>query len=66
MKDNNLQGKSYLLTKDQSAILSEKFNLYGIPRYIIIDKNGNIVDENAKRPYSGALKTELMELMEMV
>lgn len=64
-KEFGLKGTNYLLTKDQSAILSEKFNFHGVPRYIIIDKNGKIVDENAKHPYSGALKIELQKLMEM-
>ena len=63
MMEYDLKGKNYLLTKDQSAILLEKLGFYGVPRYIIIDKNGDIVDENAKNPYSGALKEELQELM---
>jgi hypothetical protein len=28
-------------------------DLYGIPHYLIIDKNGNIVNANAERPSSG-------------
>lgn len=65
IKKYGLQGKNYLLTKDQSAMLSEKFNFYGVPRYVIIDKNGKIVDGNAKHPYSSELKVELQELMEI-
>ena len=64
INEYELQGKNYLLTKDQSAMLSEKFNFYGVPRYLIIDKKGEIIDFNAKRPYSSALKVELQELME--
>lgn len=65
INEYELKGKNYLLTKDQSAILSEKFNFHGVPRYLIIDKKGKIVDFNAKHPYSSALKFELQELMEI-
>ena len=61
-KEYNLKGMQYLLTDDQDAILSEKFNFQGVPRYIIIDKYGNIFDNNAKDPYSSALKDELLSL----
>lgn len=64
INEYDLQGKNYLLTKDQSAMLSEKFNFHGVPRYLIIDKKGEIIDFNAKHPYSSALKVELQELME--
>jgi len=63
IRDYNLKGKHYLLTEDQKAVLSEKFNCYGVPRYIIIDKGGTIVDDVAKNPYSGALKDELLTLI---
>ena len=62
IKEYNLKGMQYLLTDDQDAILSEKFNFQGVPRYIIIDKYGNIFDNNAKDPYSSALKDELLSL----
>jgi len=58
-----LQGKHYLLTKDQSAVLFEKFNFHGVPRYLITDRNGKVIDFNARRPYSKSLKFELEELM---
>jgi thiol-disulfide isomerase/thioredoxin len=32
-----------------------KFNALTIPRYILIDKNGNIADNDAKRPSDGEL-----------
>ncbi|MDW7692994.1 TlpA disulfide reductase family protein [Flammeovirgaceae bacterium SG7u.111] len=61
----NMQGRNYLLTRDQSIILSEKLNVYGIPRYVMIDKKGKIVDQKAKGPYIESLKTELLKLAEM-
>lgn len=65
ISEYELKGKNYLLTKDQSAMLSEKFNFHGVPRYLIIDKEGKIIDFNAKHPYSHELKVELQELMEL-
>lgn len=63
IKDNNLKGLHYLLTNDQFSVISEKFNCDGLPRYIIIDKDGLIVDDDAKSPYRGALKDELLALI---
>lgn len=65
IKEYNLKGRHFLLTDDQTAILSEKFNSYGVPRYIIIDKNGTIVNTNAKNPYSSELKDELLTLINL-
>jgi len=58
----NLNGKHFLLTDDQFGILAKNFNCYGVPRYIIIDKKGIIVDEVAKNPRSTELKNELLTL----
>ncbi len=33
-----------------SSMVTELYKINGIPRYILIDKNGNIVTANAKRP----------------
>lgn len=53
---------SYYLTKEQSRELSRLFRYNAIPRYVIFDREGNIVDDNAKQPTSRALKGELLEL----
>lgn len=57
-----LKGTHYLLSEDQYNELSEQFNLIGFPRYIVIDKNGIIVDEDAKRPSNEDIKAELLTL----
>jgi thiol-disulfide isomerase/thioredoxin len=33
-----------------SNMITSLYKIYGIPRYILIDKNGNIITTNAKRP----------------
>jgi thioredoxin-related protein len=40
----------------------QKFKITGIPRYMIINKNGEIVSKDAKRPSNPETITELLEL----
>lgn len=60
-----LQGDNYLLTKDQKTSLRHVFNFNGIPRYLIVDKEGSFVDKNAPRPSSKFIKNTLVKLSEM-
>ena len=48
--------------KDWSSSIAADYNINGIPRFILIDKEGNIVSANAKRP-SGAIREQLVELL---
>jgi thiol-disulfide isomerase/thioredoxin len=52
IKDFNLDGENIFLTSDQYMSLTKEFNIIGVPRYIIIDKNGKVVNANAPRPTS--------------
>lgn len=52
IKDYNLDGENIFLTSDQYMSLSKEFNIIGVPRFIIIDKNGKVVNANAPRPSS--------------
>ncbi len=63
-KKYKLEGLHYLLDKKQYVEIGDVLNISGVPRYIIIDKEGNIVDDNAKPPYSSAIKEELLTLTE--
>ncbi|MEX2336187.1 MAG: hypothetical protein WD555_02835 [Fulvivirga sp.] len=56
-------GHHILLDEDQYALLQSTFNFSGIPRYLIINKNGQIVDENAERPGSPNIRTTLIYLI---
>ena len=47
---NNINGKHILLNENQSKLLSDKLKISGIPHYILIDKNGIIVNRDAPRP----------------
>jgi thiol-disulfide isomerase/thioredoxin len=61
-KKYKLKGLHYLLDKKQYVEMGDLLNIYGIPRYIIIDKEGKIVDANAKPPYSSVVQKELLTI----
>lgn len=48
-----LEGQNYLLNNSQHNFLSQEFNISGIPHYVLVNKNGVIVDKDAKRPELG-------------
>ena len=45
--EKELPGENLFATKELSDKLYNNFNIQGIPRYILIDKEGNIMDINA-------------------
>jgi len=58
----NLDGSHYLLTNSQYDILSQKFQISGIPHYVLIDKNG-IVSKNGSHLRPNIVKEDIVELM---
>ena len=61
IREANLPGEHYLLNDSEYEILSQKFQIVGIPHYVLIDKSGNVVDDHAPRPSSGS---ELINLIQ--
>ena len=60
--DYKIKGDNYLLNDSQYDILSEKFQISGIPHYVLVNEKGEIVDKNAQRPSFGdALNRELID-----
>jgi thiol-disulfide isomerase/thioredoxin len=45
-----LEGENYLLNNEEFYLLSDIYKVQGFPTYILIDKEGNVVDYNALRP----------------
>ena len=43
-------GEHIFLNEEQYMYLAKNFNIIGLPRYIIIDKSGRIVNDNASHP----------------
>ena len=61
----HIAGENYYLDKAQSQLLRNKLKWKGFPTYIIIDKKGNIVDDDAPRPSSDSrIKMRLNELID--
>jgi thiol-disulfide isomerase/thioredoxin len=55
VKDRNMSGVQ--LWSGQDFSFQQMYQINGIPRFILIDPNGNIVDANAPRPSDPALKS---------
>ncbi len=43
-------GHSFLIPNASESAIPAQFNLNSIPRYLLIDSTGNVVNDNAPRP----------------
>lgn len=66
VNEDQMGGIQLLADKDWDSSICKDYKITGIPRFILIDTEGNIVDANAPRPSSGdeliALIREAMEV----
>jgi thiol-disulfide isomerase/thioredoxin len=62
VQDENLQGIQILADNDWNSDFVKAYNITGIPRFILIDKEGNILDADAPRPSDPRLKEVLNSL----
>ncbi|MEO6282354.1 MAG: TlpA disulfide reductase family protein [Dyadobacter sp.] len=54
LKDNSIPAGSHINEQtDQPGSLWEKYHLWGIPRYILINSDGTMLETHAPRPSSG-------------
>tara|TARA_R110002124_G_scaffold107047_4_gene259277 strand:+ start:4048 stop:5106 length:1059 start_codon:yes stop_codon:yes gene_type:complete len=60
IKSKNLSGVQLFAGKDTKFM--EEYQVNGIPRFILIDPNGNIVNSNAPRPSDSGLEILFKEL----
>ncbi|WP_136466170.1 TlpA family protein disulfide reductase [Flagellimonas onchidii] len=60
--DKALGGTQLIADKAWESDFVQDYQIKGIPRFILIDPDGKIVNANAPRPSSEALKTTLTEL----
>lgn len=58
IKQEQISGYHYWLDKQQTSLMREKFNITGIPHYLLIDKNGKVLNDKAPHP---ADRAEIME-----
>jgi thiol-disulfide isomerase/thioredoxin len=57
IKEKKLEGEHYFANENEGKLLSGKFNISGIPHYVLIDKEGKVKDDDAMRPSD---KTKLL------
>jgi hypothetical protein len=62
--DNHLKGIQVIADHDFKSDFISGFNIIAIPRFILIDPEGKIVEENAERPSDPALAVLFNKLLE--
>ncbi|HEX8545790.1 MAG TPA: TlpA disulfide reductase family protein [Cytophagaceae bacterium] len=58
-----IHGVHLLSSKGQEGDISKNFKVQGIPKFILIDKEGNIKDPSAKRPSDPELIEDITALL---
>lgn len=54
---------SYLLLDPAVTLIHKKYNINSIPRYMLIDKQGQMINENAPHPNANTLNEELDKII---
>ncbi len=55
IKTKDIKGEHYLLSDDEYSLLSNRFQISGIPRYLLVNKKGEVVNDDAPRPSEKAI-----------
>lgn len=63
VKDKQLGGVQVIADNNWTSSFITAYGINSIPRFILIDPKGNVVDANAKRPSEAALQTQLDALL---
>lgn len=64
INDMNIEGTNLISPGNWNSNVCRYFQINSIPRYMIMDRKGNIVDYNAKRPSDPELLNDLLKLLE--
>jgi thiol-disulfide isomerase/thioredoxin len=64
LQELNLEGAQGLSTGGWNSLAAKYFQLNSIPRYLLIDKKGNIANPNAKRPSEEGAFEDIKDLLE--
>ena len=56
-------GKNFLLLNGDESLFMKQIKARYIPQYVMIDKEGKVVDTNAPRPTSGKLEDAIMAIL---
>ncbi len=60
--EKEMKGIQIIADKDWDSSICKDYNIHGIPRFLLIDKAGKIIDANAPRPSSDEIKGILATL----
>lgn len=58
-----ITGEHYRANPKIKQEIVKRFDLKYIPRYVLINKEGKVADENAKRPSDPAIKSDIEKLL---
>lgn len=58
-----IKGEHYRAGQKVRQEIIDRFNLQYIPRYVLLNKKGEVADANAKRPSDPILKTDIKKLL---
>ncbi|MBN2350651.1 MAG: TlpA family protein disulfide reductase, partial [Bacteroidales bacterium] len=59
----DIKGEHYRVSDDEWNYLSSKFNIVGIPHYVLVGKNGEVISPNLGHMDNSSLKVRLEKLM---
>lgn len=59
----NIKGENYRTSAKVWNEYNDLFDVKYIPRYVLIDKNGQVINDNAKRPSDPAIITDIESLL---
>lgn len=59
----NIKGEHYVIKNGLKSEFSKHFNIYGVPHYILIDKNGKVIFPSAVRPSSKSIEPSIRTLL---
>jgi thiol-disulfide isomerase/thioredoxin len=62
LKENEMAGIQLIADKDKNSSISVDYKIKGIPRFLLIDRDGSIIDVRAPRPSSGEVEEILLGL----
>ena len=63
--DMHQLGGIHLFETDKEDMLKRKYAIEGIPRYVLIDREGNIVEKDAARPSNPLLAEQIKSLLQI-
>ncbi|WP_165835953.1 TlpA family protein disulfide reductase [Marinifilum breve] len=60
--NKDIIGINVLLSDEDYQTLSKRYNIQGIPHFLLIDKSGKVVNQNAPRPSNKNIETLILKL----